>query len=267
MKTHSLLTFAAISTAALYAQPFRAQIAGGGGDRGKCTIEVVVDGAVEIEVRGDSANMRNLSGRPPQWRRFVCNAPMPSNPDDFRFAGVDGRGRQTLVRDPRGGGPAVIRIEDPDNGSEGYTFDLFWRMSGYGGPPTARVAPVAPDGRFEPPPQGRFEHDDDRYWRDREQYYRGEWRGNFFDRVREDIDHAERFSFPGGGDRYRLDRTRQELGDLQREWAEYHRVRDRDIQDVIEALGRVVRDNRLSPRDRDILNDDLNRLREFRDRR
>ena len=32
---------------------------------------------------------------------------MPRNPGDFRFAGVDGRGRQSLVRDPRGGGPAV----------------------------------------------------------------------------------------------------------------------------------------------------------------
>src|SRR5215813_2620197 len=104
----------------------RAAISGGGSDRGKCTIEVVVDGAAEVEVRGDTAYLRNLAGQPAQWRRFECNGPLPPNPIDFRFAGVDGRGRQQLVRDPRNGGAAVVRIEDPQGGSEGYTFDLFW---------------------------------------------------------------------------------------------------------------------------------------------
>jgi len=51
---------------------------------------------------------------------------MPVNPANFRFAGVDGRGRQDLIRDPRNGGAAVVRIEDRDGGPEGYTFDLFW---------------------------------------------------------------------------------------------------------------------------------------------
>jgi hypothetical protein len=255
MNTRSLLTIAALSTAALSAQPFRAQITGGGGDRGKCTIEVVVDGSAEIEIRGDNAFMRNLSGGPPQWRRFVCNAPMPPNPAEFRFAGVDGRGRQTLVREPYNGSPAVVRIDDPDNGREGYTFDIFWRMGGPSYPPP--MAPTAP-----PPPV----RPDDRWYRDRDEWNRGDWRARFFDRVREDIDFAERTSFGGDGDRYRLDRTRQELSDLQREWAQYHRVSRRDIDDI-QALGRVVRDNRMDPRQRDILNDDLNRLREFRDRR
>jgi hypothetical protein len=91
-----------------------------GGDRGKCTIEVVVDGAAEVEVRGDTANLRNLAGQPPQWRRFECNGPLPANPVDFRFAGVDGRGKQQLVQDPRNGGVAVVRIEDPQSGSEVY---------------------------------------------------------------------------------------------------------------------------------------------------
>lgn len=53
---------------------------------------------------------------------------MPSNPVDFRFRGIDGRGSQQLVRDPRStGGIAVVRIEDSSGGSEGYTFDLEWR--------------------------------------------------------------------------------------------------------------------------------------------
>lgn len=104
------------------------------GDRGKCTIEVVVDGAAEIEVRGDRATLRNLAGQPPQWRRFVCNSALPPNPVDFRFAGVDGRGKQQLVRDPREGGVAVVRIEDPQSGAGGYTFDLSWRNDGGGYP-------------------------------------------------------------------------------------------------------------------------------------
>src|SRR6266700_7413182 len=91
---------------------------GGGGDRGKCTVEVVVDGAAEVEIRGDQALLRNLSGNPPQWRRFECTGPLPANPANFRFAGVDGRGRQTLARDPRNnGGTAVIQIEDSQGGA------------------------------------------------------------------------------------------------------------------------------------------------------
>lgn len=105
----------------------RATMVGGGGpDRGKCTIEVVVDGAAEIEIRGDQGVIRNISGRPAEWRRFQCSAPLPRNPAGFRFAGVDGRGRQQLVGDPRNGGVAVVRIEDPQGGAEGYTFDLIW---------------------------------------------------------------------------------------------------------------------------------------------
>ena len=101
-------------------------VGGGGGDRGKCTIEVVVDGIAEVEIRGDQGSIRNIAGQPAQWRRFQCSAPLPRNPGEFRFQGIDGRGRQNLVRDPRNGGVAVVRIEDPQGGSEGYTFDLIW---------------------------------------------------------------------------------------------------------------------------------------------
>src|SRR3954449_729814 len=89
----------------------RATMMGGGApDRGKCTAEVVVDGAAEVTVRGEVATLRNLNGQPAQWRRFECTGPLPATPADFRFAGVDGRGRQELVRDPRQGGVAVVRI-------------------------------------------------------------------------------------------------------------------------------------------------------------
>jgi len=134
-------------------QQQRARIVGGGsGDQGKCTIEVVVDGTAEVEVRGDTAFLRNLNGQPAQWRRFECTGRMPVNTADFRFAGVDGRGRQTLIRDPRNGGSAVVRIEDPQGGAQGYTFDLMW--SGGNGPYTSGQGPYNPNNRDYPNDRG-----------------------------------------------------------------------------------------------------------------
>jgi len=123
-----------VMAAPMFAQrvdSYRAQIRGGGGDRGKCTIEVEVDGVAEIEIQGDQGRMRTLSGTPSSWRRMECNQPLPPNPNDFHFSGVDGRGRQTLLRDPSNNrGTAVVRIEDPQGGREGYTFDIEWRGTG-----------------------------------------------------------------------------------------------------------------------------------------
>jgi hypothetical protein len=125
----------------------RANFTGGGGPEGRCTVEVVVDGAAEVEIRGDRALLRNLFGQPPQFRRFECTSPMPPNPVNFRFQGVDGRGSQKLLGDPRRGGPAVVRIDDPDNGSEGYTFDVFWQGPGGGFPPPGGPGPGPGPGR------------------------------------------------------------------------------------------------------------------------
>jgi hypothetical protein len=109
----------------------QAVITGGGSpDRGKCTIEVAVDGSAQVEIRGNTATLRDLNGRQPQWRRFECTAVMPPNPANFRFQGIDGRGRQDLVRDPRNGGVAIVQISDQQGGAEGYTFDIMWDSQG-----------------------------------------------------------------------------------------------------------------------------------------
>jgi hypothetical protein len=105
-------------------------VGGGNADRGKCTVEVLVDDVAQIEIRGAMATMRNMSGQPAQLRRFECTGPLPANPANFRFEGVDGRGRQSLVRDPRNGGVAIVQIEDREGGAEGYTFDLVWDSRG-----------------------------------------------------------------------------------------------------------------------------------------
>lgn len=107
----------------------RANITGNALD-GKCTIEVNVDGAAEVEVQGDIGRIRTLAGQSATWRRFVCNGRMPANPADFRFRGIDGRGDVQLVQDPRrSGGRVVFRIDDRQGGREGYTVDLEWRGS------------------------------------------------------------------------------------------------------------------------------------------
>src|SRR5437763_13634954 len=77
----------------------RATITGGGGDSGKCTIEVVVDGWAQVEVYGDSARLVRLDGNPAEWRRFECKLVMARNPVNFRLSGVDGMGKIRLIGD------------------------------------------------------------------------------------------------------------------------------------------------------------------------
>ena len=257
----ALATVAAMagSMAAQQPIPRRATMRGGGGpDRGKCTIEVWVDGSAEVEVRGDSALLRNISGQPAQWRRFECSGVMPANPGDFRFQGIDGRGSQQLVRDPRNGGVAVVRIDDPRGGAEGYTFDLIWSNAG---PPNR-----GDDRGYRGGDRDRGDRDRDAFYRERSDWFRGaNWRGQLFQRVRDDVRYVQSVTFSGGGDQYRLANVIQELDELQGKLSA-GRYDERELDDVVGALQRVVQDNRMLPRDRDVLNDDLNRLRDFRAR-
>jgi hypothetical protein len=138
MKSQILRTLAVSTTlaSAMFAQNSQRQatmVGGGGPDHGKCTVEVVVDDVAQVEIRGTTATMRTLSGQPAQWRRFECTGAVPVNPANFRFSGVDGRGRQELTRDPRNGGVAVVQIQDKDGGAEGYTFDISWDARGPAG--------------------------------------------------------------------------------------------------------------------------------------
>jgi hypothetical protein len=106
------------------------------------------------------------------------------------------------------------------------------------------------------------DRDDDRYHRmNRDE---GWWRGHLFQRVREDLDHVQMVTFRFSPDQYRLNRVKTELNELQTKY-EARSYAQPELDEVIGALSRVVADNHLSPRDRDTLSDDLNRLREFRE--
>ena len=249
--------------------PQRAAIVGGGNpNAGQCTVTVLVDGQAEIEFRGSDASMRDLGGAPPQWRRFECTAAMPPNPANFQFAGLNGRGKQNLVAEPRNGGPAVVRIEDQEGGASEYTFRLAWGNFSGGqdrGPSGARDDRGYPGDRGY---QGDRERrpDMDRYYNDRDAFFRGNsGRAMFFQRVREDLDHATSGAFPFTGDRARLDRTRMELDELQQKLARGF-YDERELDETTAALQAVVEGNRLDPRDRAMLTDDLNRMRDFRAR-
>jgi len=109
------------------------------------------------------------------------------------------------------------------------------------------------------------DRDDDSYHSERDARFQGDhWRGQLFDRVREDVEHVRSVTWPGGGDNYRLDKTMQELNELQGKMAN-HVYDERELDEVIEALGKVASYNRMAPRDRDILSDDVARLRNYRE--
>lgn len=90
------------------------------------------------------------------------------------------------------------------------------------------------------------------------------WHGRLFERVRDDLDHVQSVTSKFSPDEYRLVRVKQELNELQDKYAA-HEYAGRELDDVIGAMQRVVSDNHLSGRDRDILRDDLDHLRQFRD--
>ncbi len=238
-----------------WAQPNgrRAAITGGRPDGGRCVVEVMVDGAATVEVRGDNGVLRDVSGAEPQWRRFDCTSPMP--PDaNVRFTATSGRGRAEMIRDPRNGGAAVVRIEDPENGAGVYSFELVWGREG-------REGIGSPVGG----PPGRYE-DRDAYYRDREQEFRGDWHARLFERVRDDLEHVQTVAFPPDRDEFRLAQTMRDLSELQASWRSGN-YEPRRLDMVIDALSRVVADNRLTGREHDILADDMARLRDFRDHR
>lgn len=89
--------------------------------------------------------------------------------------------------------------------------------------------------------------------------------GEIFDRVRADLDRAESNSYTSGGDRRKFNKVREELGEFQGKWAN-GRYDRHELDDAIGALQHVVNSSRIDYRDRDVLQDDLYRLRDFRAR-
>src|ERR1700682_3724200 len=95
-----------VGVAGAQAIPARATIVGGGNaNAGQCTITVTVDGTAQVDVLGADGMLHNLGGAAPKWGRFECTMAMPSNPPNFQFTAVNGRGHQNLTNEARNGGP------------------------------------------------------------------------------------------------------------------------------------------------------------------
>jgi len=287
--------FLSLGIASAQAIPERAAIVGGGNpNAGQCTVTVSVDGNAQVDVMGADGMLRNLGGVAPRWRRFECTSPMPPNPPNFQFSVVSGRGRQNLISQPRSGVSAVVKIEDTEGGAGDYTFRLTWNngpagqdrstvgtrddrgsqgdRTSQGDRPYERNRVDQGDRGFQSDradqndrgEPGRHGEDPDTYHRARDNSFRGNGgRAMFFQRIREDLDHATTGAFPFTGDRARLDRTQRELDELQGKLARGY-YDERSLDQVIAFLQAVVQGNRLAPRDRDMLTDDLNRMRDFR---
>jgi hypothetical protein len=100
------------------------------------------------------------------------------------------------------------------------------------------------------------------WYRERAERFRGEqWRAHIFEHVRTDLDHvwsgkaAER-------ERTRLQKTEEELTKMQADLNQ-GRWDNGLLNDAIDSIQKSANDDRLAARDRDILADDVNRLKEF----
>lgn len=104
------------------------------------------------------------------------------------------------------------------------------------------------------------------WYHEREERYRGEeWRPRVFAHVRSDIDHVWSAFRASEKERRRLDRTREELTKMQAD-LDQGRWDNGLLNDVIDSLRKSSNDDRLAPRDRQVLADDVIRLKEFQDR-
>lgn len=141
--------FLSTSLLALLTQPLsantesmRATIGGGGGESGRCSVQVTVDGSAEVEISGDMGSLRTTGGAPAAWRSFHCTSPIPVNPQNFGIGRIAGRGSIRLLQDPRRtGGRAVVRIDDPQRGAGAYAFELQWNERAVGWPPPPPLPP------------------------------------------------------------------------------------------------------------------------------
>ncbi|HET7893152.1 MAG TPA: hypothetical protein VFL34_16610 [Candidatus Sulfotelmatobacter sp.] len=101
------------------------------------------------------------------------------------------------------------------------------------------------------------------WYRDRDERYHGDqWRPHVFSHVGQDLDHIWSARNASEKENARLARTKEELSKMQAD-LDQGRFDNGLLNDVIDSLRKSANDQRLSPRDRDVLNDDVNRLHDY----
>ena len=80
--------------------------------------------------------------------------------------------------------------------------------------------------------------------------------------VRNDLDHIYSAHDAANRERARLDRTKQELSKLQTD-LDAGRYDNKILNDVMDSLAKSANDQRLAPRDREVISDDRERLKDY----
>jgi hypothetical protein len=101
------------------------------------------------------------------------------------------------------------------------------------------------------------------WYHDRDARYRGEaWHAQVFADVRADLDHIYSVGAASDKERNRIDKTKEELTALQAK-LDQGVFDNGTVNDVIDSLRKSANDNRLGPRDREVLADDAARIHEY----
>ncbi len=103
------------------------------------------------------------------------------------------------------------------------------------------------------------------WYHEREERFRGEqWRAHIFVHVRTDLEHIWSASQAADRERRRIDRTKEELTKMQAD-LDQGRFDNGLLNDVIDSLRKSSNDERLASRDREVLADDVVRLKDYQD--
>jgi hypothetical protein len=103
------------------------------------------------------------------------------------------------------------------------------------------------------------------WYREREERFRGEeWKRQVFVHVRTDLDHIWSAVRASDKERERLEKTKEELTKMQADLNQ-GRWDNGILNDVIDSIRKSSNDERLAPRDREVLADDLVRLKDYQD--
>ncbi len=101
------------------------------------------------------------------------------------------------------------------------------------------------------------------WYHERDGRFRGEgWRSHVFLEVRNDLNHIYSAGGAAEKERRRLERTKEELSALQSK-LDQGVFDNGTLNDVIDSLHKSANDDRLAPRDRQVIADDESRLHDY----
>ncbi len=101
------------------------------------------------------------------------------------------------------------------------------------------------------------------WYRDRSSRFQGDaWRAQVFAGVRADLDHIYTVGAASDKEKHRMEKTKEELTALQAK-LDQGVFDNGTLNDVIDSLRKSANDNRLGPRDREVISDDAARLHDY----